>query len=97
MKNNFFNDFQVTKSHNYIRCSLNSCSSCKLDYNRSPKKPKKALLASNKIFNYDPVLPINMNEIKKEAENDAYCKLCVCMMLLFFIITCVCLLIFLKF
>ena len=59
-----------------------------------PKKPKKAFLVSNKIYNYNPVLPINMDEIKKEVENDFYCKLCSCMMLLFLIIGCVCLLVY---
>ena len=51
---------------------------------------------SNKIYNYDPILPININEIKKEVENDVYCKLCGCMMVFFLLIACICLVIYIK-
>lgn len=62
-----------------------------LDY---PKKPKKALLASNRVYHLDPILPINNKDIQNQVIDDAYCKLCGCFILLFLIIGCVCVLVF---
>ncbi len=61
-----------------------------------PKRPKKAIIV-NKVFNnYNSVLPYYNSQIINEVNNDGYCKICSAFMILFIVISCVCVLVYVN-